>query len=265
LSKSKKLVVVKANSLLESCYKLNLNEQRCLLMAISKVDSKQSLEENREFTIEASKFGEAFNINNDKSFQALFKAVKMLNRKPLQLSADNPEEYTWFKKVTYVRGEGHIKYIFNDLLAPFLTLFKKGEFAQFNLNSITNFKSVYGIRIFEMLNQWKKTGYVILEIENLKKRLMIKPNQYAKFSDFRKFCIEKAMKDINDHSPFQIDNIEYTKRGKTVSHVAFKFSYKKTNKEKLEETKNAEQQKKIENLTGSLKHFLDETVDMKLN
>jgi plasmid replication initiation protein len=89
--------------------------------------------------------------------------------------------------------------------------------------------STYGIRLYELLMQWKSTGKREIEIEWLKKQFEL-DGSYSAMCDLKKRVIDPAVKDINEHSNYQI-KWEQRKTGRKVTHLTFIFSEKKPAKE----------------------------------
>jgi plasmid replication initiation protein len=88
--------------------------------------------------------------------------------------------------------------------------------------------SIYGIRLYELLMQWKSTGKREIEIEWLKELLEL-DTSYERMDNLKRRVIEPAIKDINTHSNFQVSWTQ-RKTGRKVTHLTFEFSEKKTPK-----------------------------------
>ena len=86
--------------------------------------------------------------------------------------------------------------------------------------------SLYGIRVYELLMQWKKTGKREIEIDWLKQQFEI-GNKYPSIKDLKKYVIDPSIKDINTHSNYQVSWTQ-RKTGRKVTHLIFTFSEKKS-------------------------------------
>lgn len=90
--------------------------------------------------------------------------------------------------------------------------------------------SQYGIRLYELIIQWRTKGEIEVEINWLKKAFGIE-KQYPRMYDFKKYVIEPAIKDINQYSDFKI-RMGQRKMGRTVTHLQFAFEEKAPKKPK---------------------------------
>jgi plasmid replication initiation protein len=93
---------------------------------------------------------------------------------------------------------------------------------------------IYAIRLYELLMQWKTTGKREIEIDWLKKQFEIE-DKYAAIKDLKKRIIDPAVKDINEHSNFNVV-WEQRKTGRRVTHLTFTFAEKQPLKPKKAKT-----------------------------
>ena len=84
--------------------------------------------------------------------------------------------------------------------------------------------SAHAIRLYELLMQWGSRGWREVEIEWLKKTLMVDEN-YERLDNFKKRVIDVAVSQINEHSDLAV-RYEQRKTGRTVSHLKFVFEPK---------------------------------------
>ena len=71
------LKVTKSNDLIEASYKLTLNEQRLVLLAIARLDSRKPMP-NGKLTIRAVEFAETFAVEPKHAYAALEEAATRL-------------------------------------------------------------------------------------------------------------------------------------------------------------------------------------------
>lgn len=105
---------------------------------------------------------------------------------------------------------------------------QKGFYTQYEIGSILNFKSVYAIRLYEILLSDFKASFFSrnrhkfeYSIEQLR-QLMGCEDKLLKFSQFKEKCIGKAIFEINnsDTSEFTL-TAKYNKNGRAVKGVSF--------------------------------------------
>jgi plasmid replication initiation protein len=119
--------------------------------------------------------------------------------------------------------DGKICLTFAKDMLPYLSELK-GQFTKYELKHIGNMTSIYGIRLYELLMQWKTTGKREIAIDWLKKQFEI-DDKYAAMKDFKKYVIDPAVNDINIHSNYQVSWTQ-RKTGRNVTHLTFTFAEK---------------------------------------
>ena len=126
--------------------------------------------------------------------------------------------------VEYKDNTGIIELWFSQLILPYLADLKS-QFTRYDLSNISGMSSIYGIRLYELLMQWRTKGKREIEISWLKERFEI-ANNYNSISDLKKYVINPAVNNINNVSNLNVTHT-YRKTGRTVSHIIFEFNEKK--------------------------------------
>lgn len=226
----KNLTVCKANAVIEAGYRLSLNEQRVVLACIGQVNSIEELLKTDEFEINAKEFSKMFDISEDRAYSELKEIAKNLYQRSLTIYNPDPKrpklkklETRWISSIGYVPDEGKIVLTFAEKILPYLSGLK-GSFTKYELKHVGNMSSVYAIRLYELLMQWRSTGKREIEIEWLKKQFEL-DESYNRMDNFKRRVIEPAVKDINTHSNFSVA-WEQRKTGRSVTHLIFTFAEK---------------------------------------
>jgi plasmid replication initiation protein len=102
----------------------------------------------------------------------------------------------------------------------------------YKLSEITAFKSEHTFRIFELMSKFKKSGWYEAQIIDLRKMLSLE-NKYKSTGDFKKSVIDKAIKEINEHTALQV-TVKAKKHIRTV--IAYRFNIFNKNKKQEAET-----------------------------
>ena len=224
------LKVYKSNKVIEAGYKLSLNEQRLILCCIAKVNSNKQLSASDYFEVTGKEFAAHFKISEDKAYQTLKEVSEQLFERYVIINNPNPNDKTlkytrtrWISAINYHSDIGKISLMFSPLMLPYLSELT-GKFTFYQLNKISGMSSIYGIRLYELLMQWKSTGTREIEIDWLKQKFEL-DESYNRMFDLKKRVIEPAVKDINTHSNY---NVEWTQRktGRRITHLTFTFSEK---------------------------------------
>jgi plasmid replication initiation protein len=107
----------------------------------------------------------------------------------------------------------------NSELAPYL-IDLKSQFTRYSLSEVLNFKSLYSIRIYQILCQWNFKEEKKYSIEELRFMLNIEAHEYTRYNDFKKDVLEKASKEINKSSTLKFAYKE-VKTGRKITHIVF--------------------------------------------
>jgi plasmid replication initiation protein len=224
------LTVYKSNQIIEASYRLSLNEQRVILACIGQVKSSEKLLVTDKFELSAKDFAKLFSISEDRAYSELQSIAKTLYQRSVTIhnpDASRPKlkklETRWISSIGYMPEEGKIILCFAQDMLPYLSELK-GQFTKYELKHIGDMTSLYGIRVYELLMQWKTTGKREIEIDWLKQQLEIE-DKYPSIKDLKKYVIDPAVKDINTHSNYQV-SWEQRKTGRKVTHLTFTFTEK---------------------------------------
>jgi plasmid replication initiation protein len=238
----KGLVVVKSNKVIEASYKLSLYEQRILLACIAQIKSKEELLDDCQFEISATNIADLAKLEHlNKVYQLLAEAADKLLTRQIVINdpdPDNPKikqrKMNWMSHIDYLPGEGRVILQFSKGIIPYLSQLSR-EYTQYKLTCVTQFKSAYSIRLYELLVQWLSTGKRDIEVEWLKKQFQVE-NNYPRITDLKKWVIDVAKNEINEHSNIWV-KYSQRKAGRTITHFHFEFGLKEEPKTKTNGTK----------------------------
>ena len=231
--KGREMEIYKANDMIQKGrHELSLQEQRCVLYAISKIKPEDTV--FQEYTFELSDFYKLCGLQGD-SYTEMKAILTGLKQKTWWVeTAPNVEStVSWFNKVRTNKKSGTVTVRFDDDMMPYLLDLTKENryFTHYQLKYILPMKSQYAIRLYELLKSYQRNNIEwFFDIDPLKKQLNC--DQYSNFKDFRRRVIEPAVAEINEFTDIKIAwDIE--KEGRKVSKVVF-FMIGKKNAELLE-------------------------------
>ena len=180
----------------------------------------------REHVLTAKEFSAVFNNDVDNSYRTLKKSVDKLMKTDLTVSRNESDEL-WRINVCsmakYNKREGRITIEFTDSIMPYLSQVRK-KFVLYNLKEIANFGSLYTTRLYELIQEFKETGWVLRSIDQLRGIFAVGDN-FKRYNDLKKRTFGHACKEINDNYDMNL-RFEELKEGRKV--VAVKFKFKKT-------------------------------------
>jgi len=123
----------------------------------------------------------------------------------------------------YNKKEGSIIIKFTDDIMPYLSQVRQ-KFVLYNLKEISNFNSIYTTRLYELIQQFKDTGYLIKSIEQLREIFAV-GSSFKLYGDLKRYTFDHACQEINENYRMNL-GYEEIKEGRKV--VAVKFVFKKT-------------------------------------
>jgi plasmid replication initiation protein len=129
-----------------------------------------------------------------------------------------------FDRVDYVHGTGVIEIEFTRTIQPYL-FDLKANFTSFQLYSALRLGSKHAKRIYTLCSQWKDKGqspeYVIEEFKRMIGLVNDKGDiEYAEITMFKKFVLDIAVKQINEHTDLEI-GYNLRKRGRSFQNITF--------------------------------------------
>jgi len=222
-----KFLVTKSNHLIEAGYRLSLNEQRLVLIAISKLDGRKPMPRDNDFTITTQEFSSMFNVPIKQAYESLENAASRLYERDIKAydgKYKTRERFRWVDGVKYWDGEGKVTLSFSNKIVPYLTLLHT-QLTSYDLKQISNLNSSYAIRFYELMIQFKSTRERWIKLDTLKERLELQ-NQYSRFFDFKKRIIDPAIIEINNTTNL-IVSWNTVKKGRVITGLMFIIKEKK--------------------------------------
>ena len=226
-------LVTKDNKLISASYSLGIPEQRVIFLAIIEARAqKQMIDARGVLQIHASSYQEQFKVEKHSAYKALKSAVKGLfdayfeyNDIHEQTGKPAHRVVRWAQTVTYIEAAGMIELQFTDAVIPLITRLSE-QYTEYDLKQVSELQSEYAIRLYELMIQWRKTGKVPkIELQDLRNKLGVKPDQYKTMCNFKARVIDLAINQINDHTDITADYDQH-KTGRKVTAFTFKFKAK---------------------------------------
>lgn len=237
------LLVYKSNKVIEASYRLSLNEQKIIIACIAKHDSAKPLQVADTFRITANEFAELTGVDMNNAYRALKDAAENLFKREVVIENPDPErpklkktKTRWISSIDYITDDATLELHFAPRMLPYLGQLKS-QFTKYELRYIGGLKSKWGIRLYELLAQYRGIGRREFQITWLREHFEIEQDEYSVINDFKKRVITAAIDDINAHSDLKVHEPIYTKTGRKVTGVTFDFKEKQ--KAKPQQSKQA--------------------------
>ncbi len=249
-----KNIVVKSNRLNMALQNLSLTEIRILQLAI--IDARETgngLSTDKPLYISSKRYAEAFECSRQTAYEAILDAEKNLfERRFSFVDADeNKVKSRWVQRIKYLEKEATIALILTYDVVVEITRIDGYEqfFTKYLLKQTAKMKSVYSVRMYELLVQWKKAKKTpLINLEVLREQLGIEQNEYKLMSDFKKRVLNVAKNEINEKSDLDIEYYQ-EKDGKKITGFWFNVITKIEIDEMKDITPNKTEIAKIVNLS----------------
>jgi plasmid replication initiation protein len=132
----------------------------------------------------------------------------------------------WVQKISYIDTAGMIELQFTDAVIPLITRLSE-QYTEYDLKQVSELQSEYAIRLYELMAQWKTVGKTNkIPIDDLRKKLGVKPEQYKAMNNFKARVLDLAISQINDFTDVTA-TYEQHKIGKVITGFTFTFKQKK--------------------------------------
>lgn len=220
--------VVQANELVSGKQALKLNSAKLIRCAIMQIVMED--EELKPYIITISDLSKLLNVPSSNIYRDIKEITDDIIKNPVYVR-DMKDGKTvrfikipWVTKCEYVSDVGvYLK--LNRELKPFLLKLKE-HYTQYTLQDVLSMKSVYGIRIYELLlskimsrTMHREGVKIVISIQEIRECCGCE-DKYRNFADLRVKVIDKAIKEINRGTIFWVE-YSYIKRGKSVIAIEF--------------------------------------------
>lgn len=228
--------VVQANSLIGGKQALKLNSAKLIRAAIMQV--VRADEELKPYIITIKDLADLLQVPTSNIYRDVEEITDDIIKNPVFVREVSKGKTVRFIKIPWVsrceyKADAGIAIKLNEELKPFLVNLRE-HYTQYELGEVLAMRSVYGIRLYEILQSKimsgtvPKTGiHIIVSVDELRECCACE-NKYPAFANFRDKVIDKARDEINRVSVFDL-SYTYQKEGKTVKAIDF-FMIAKWNK-----------------------------------
>ena len=226
LDKSDNRIAVQDNRLIEACYSMTLIEKRVMYLGMSKVNPRMLRGEKpqREFQVTPEEYAKFFpdEVNAARSLKtaALKLKSRFVNLHPREgrVKSVNWFEYAEYDDAKKRNGTGMVELKFTPSIMKFLTPLLE-QFTQVNLLSVSRLKSVHSIRLYELVSQYKSTGYRVITVEDFRIAMDVE-TKYKGTNILVEKVLKPALEELNRASDLKV-NYKPLKVGKRIKQLYF--------------------------------------------
>ena len=218
-----KHLVTQSNNLIEARYSITKNEQLILCAMMSFINPNDT--DFLTYKTSISQFVNLLNVDNKSATREIRGVIKRLLSRVLEIETPHGwEMFQWvsFAKVDMEKDELLLR--FHDKLKPYL-LELKGRFTKLKLQEVVKLKSVYSIRMYQILIDFhgRKQSSFIYTLEDFRQIILGRDSKkYPSFKYFRMKVLNISQKELNQKS-----NLSFTFKtiriGRKIGKIEFQI------------------------------------------
>ena len=247
--------VVKSNYLVEARYRLSLQESHLVLWLLTQI--RPDDEDFKTHRLKVEDFANMVGLNAQGQYGEMQKITENLMRRILKIQipeTDDLLQVAWLSSALYKKKKGCVLLSFDPKLKPYL-LQLKSQFTKINISDAMGFKSIYALRIFELLVQVEKIGHRRMRVPELREYCGIGKNEYELYSNFKLKVLTPAKTEINAKTDYEID-YEEIKTSRKVTDLEWTIKHK-THFEKAQSEKATILAKELRSTAAILEQLLE--------
>lgn len=249
---SSKDLIVKDNRLIEASYRLDLAEQRLVLLAIAEArESGEKVTAETWLEVSAKTYVDTFGLSRTTGYKVLKQAADNLFNRWMQLRGIDGRtgkevlvKTRWVSACMYVDQAALVRLQIAPVVIPYISNLES-RFTAYQLKNVSQMTSFYAIRLYELLAQYKTISTRSIDLVELKEFLGATEKAYERMDNFKKKVLDLSVNQVNQFTDLMI-SYESVKSGRSISGYIFKIqckdSAKSTIKPKL--TTSAENSKR---------------------
>lgn len=238
LSTNANRYVVQANDLVLAKQSLKLNSAKIMRAIIMQIEPED--DDFKTYRVSIPELAKLLNIDDSNLYRNMHDITTDILKNPVELKPSDyivdgekgtPKRYAqfpWVDAFAYDdKGAGLLVKI-NPVLKPYL-LSLKGHYTQYKLEDILQMRSVYALRIYEMLQEetlikfLPKNGISIdLKIDDIR-RCCACEDKYLIFTQFKERVLDTAVKEINRCTSYVV-TYEPVKNGRSFDTIRFRVN-----------------------------------------
>lgn len=200
---SNKITATKSNHLVDAGFfkKLNGLEMRIVNLAVSRLNPKRLISQERRFEFTVKEF---MDCNSGLSLKTgdLYKNIKtaVRNLSTIWVEVEPLEGYdvteiSLLTRRSYEDGEGRFMIEFHEDAMPYLAEIKN-NYTSLLLETFGSLKSEYSLKFYEIFSRWAFKGVFTVKVDDLRKLLGL-GDLYPRFNSLNQRVITPALKEIN--------------------------------------------------------------------
>ena len=226
-NEKKKVVGRKSNIFVDGSYRFGLNEQKILLMVVSKVKM-----DGKDFVPYCVPWDEIKRMSNNElnTVKKIDNACVNLKNKTISIKSGKEVDNFGFLSGWKTYEGRHVEFRLDPGMKKMLLgLLEEGHFTLYDLEFALALPSTHAVRMYEILksHSWKKQP-VEVSLDDIKRSLDIPLNSktYVNFSNFRQFILNRTQKNLTKYTDLTF-TYKPIKDGRKVGSIEFNIKENK--------------------------------------
>jgi plasmid replication initiation protein len=215
--RKEEFTVIKSNVLLENRVKFKLGELKLTLAVIAQI--KREDEEFQDYRLHIQDFQELTNVDGDIYAYAKNVCIGLRSKTIVIPMGKGKNLVTGYFSDIEIHDRGVLVFSISPKMRPYLLQLKK-SFTVYDIRNVLNCRSVYSIRLYQILKQYEKIGKRTMQLDELKYILGFDEGQYSRWGNFKTRIIEVARKELKKHSDLFFE-YEVEKKRRVVQAITF--------------------------------------------
>lgn len=254
-------LVQQSNALIEASHKMSLVERRLMYYVLSKINPQKP---QKDYELRVDDFVQDFpGMAHGGIYTQLKEGVQALYKRDIQLITDrgSTKIFRFLQEQEYKDKEGYLRMKFSDSTMPLIFDLKE-RFTTMILENFKHLNSVYALKLYELLYQYRNQGWRQVTVEDLRFFFGC-VDTYPLFKRFNQMVIEPAIKEISEKTDILVQ-AEYIRTGRFITSIKFTFLDKSSSKDIIDvefEKKKLKEPKRpsLKRHPNPKKYFDDET------
>ena len=217
--------VVQANELIAGKQNLKLNSAKIIRALIMQI--KPNDDELKPYVIQIPELSKLLDVGSENLYRDMDVITDDITRNHVSIKDQQQQKFVkipWTSKCQFSKGIG-LQVIMNPFLKPYLLNLKE-HYTQYQLENILTMKSVYAIRIYELIQKEqilkyipKEGAYVVLTVQEIREACDCE-DKYDKISQFKARVLDVAAKEIGRTTIYEI-SYDCMKKGRAIESIRF--------------------------------------------
>ena len=224
--------VVKHNDIIQkSKFRLSAPEQKTVAFLVSLIKPKEEYPNgiqpiDYEFEIQDYCKVCGIDYKSGENYKMVRETLKSLRNKSVDVTLPNGTDtsISWINKYWSNKGTGKAKIRFDEDMAPFI-FDVRDRTTRYELLNILPMQSKYSIRLYEICRSWVGIYSKQYDLKELRSMLGVADDELVRYPDFRRYVLEIAEREINEHTDLEV-SFEPIKKGRKVVAICIHIKKK---------------------------------------